>query len=278
MNRSKTMNLVGRSVYAAYAATILTLLSFHACHASPPKRAAAVPEVRRESLFTILSYSSVFVRTLVAKVPETGKPGAALGSGTVVGVLDGNRDAILTAAHLLPKGNFVAVYVSPTNDPNNPERAVEAQVAKVDYAKDLALLVTVEKVKGVFPIGLATAEPRVFETVYTMSNPVRAPRTAGVAIVDAAERRNTGKVNVYRLSGFGWPGSSGGTVANDRAELVGVLVGVHTSSDRFHPGSEVIIPDITFAISLPEIVAFVGDVSSNPPVPILPDVPDGGVL
>jgi S1-C subfamily serine protease len=178
----------------------------------------------------------------------------AMGSGVVVeGASFGLGQVALTAAHVVHGTHFAVV--STTEDGVEHSRTI-AIVLYRDEVADLAVLRLAEDLP-VHPIRVARNEPATYDTLYAIANPDGAPRTVGPAILSARHRRGVNGAEVWQLTAFSWPGSSGGPVVNAAGELVAVIVAVDVVDDptRDDEGARVLVPCVTFAAPLAAVHA-----------------------
>lgn len=201
------------------------LLVLAAC--VPPGRAAPADVLRR------VSASAVLVTT------ATGS-----GSGTVI-LQDEARSLVLTAQHVVGPGRS-SVRVVATSAEAPAALSVRSRVLLADPELDLALLETDAKL-AVPALPLASEEPGLYDAVYMVGSPMGLTGTAWPGLLSAKLAR--AGVSLWEITGFTFFGSSGGTLANARGELVGVPIVVATWNG--FP-----VPQIGFAVPLASVRSF----------------------
>lgn len=165
----------------------------------------------------------------------------ASGSGTVVWRGRGTI-LVLTCRHVAaPKGRPPATTFLLRSSRGDVDDVVAVLEAASD-TDDLALLRGADLANAV-PLRLAPHAPGMYERLYVVASPNADPGVAADAIL-SGELQVAGR-DVYRLTSFLWPGSSGGTVANAAGDLVAVARGVEVS-DGDDP---TIIPQIGYAVA-----------------------------
>lgn len=172
--------------------------------------------------------------------------GGGYGSGEVVGRRE-DGDLIVTCAHVAAAAQTI-IAMEVVDGPKG--RATRARVVAYDQVNDLALLQTVRSFGGpVLPV--ATKEPEAFDVVYIIANPngTSGLRAVGVGLVSRTHVPMGKSSEQYQITGFAWPGSSGGMLVNTRGELVGIVRAVMVDN-------HVIIPDVFYAVPLPVLRTF----------------------
>lgn len=195
----------------------------------------------RDMKETINKASGSLVLILTQEVDGTG-----FGSGEVVGHR-GEGDLILTCAHVVAGASAVLV-VEALDGPKG--RVTRAHVVAWDQVHDLALVETARSFGGpVLPI--AAKEPETFDVVYMLSNPngIAGLRTAGVGLLSRTKSPHGKIPEMYQITGFAWPGSSGGMVVNTSGQLVGVIKAVMVDDG-------VVVPEVVYAIRYPYVADF----------------------
>jgi S1-C subfamily serine protease len=207
-----------------------------------------------------LPAQTVFQRLEKAAVMVMVTDGSTMGQGS--GVVVGYHQAaplVLTAAHLFH--NDAARILVLVDDGATGGEGAPGLLIKIDRDKDLALIEVIKDDANLSTSGapsglpwrdalsIAKQPPGEFEAVYLMASPDSAPRTAGLGVLSALHRVMRGQ-EVYQITAFCWPGSSGGPVVNDRGELIGIIRAVARSG-------ETIISDVCDTVSLPDIKRFV---------------------
>ena len=194
----------------------------------------AAPPPAPTDLYQRVSASAVIVTTPIGS-----------GSGTVV--LSGRGGSlVLTAQHVVEgAGRRVEIGV-PYLSGHQGATTSRARVLLADRAHDLALLRTDEPLAAP-ALPVAGTEPDLYEEVYMVAAPLGLAGTATPGLVTAKLERDGAAL--WEVTGLTLFGSSGGTVANARGELVAVPVLV--SAWNGLP-----IPQIGFAVPLRSIHIF----------------------
>ncbi len=219
---------------------LLTFLLLASC--AVPQVVTPPPPLTQRQVLALGSASLLSLDVLDLENPDDG---VGTGSGAAVGRVCG-RQVVLTAGHLFTGVIRPLIRVETTED-GAPHWGVAGVLLAVDSAADLAL-VSLPVPTTSLELGLAPVEPEMFETLYMFGNPSGAPRTVGTSILAAKHRPSDSKHkrrgDMWQLTGFAWPGSSGGPVLDSRARLVSVILAV--DQDRDDDGAVVIIPDVAF--------------------------------
>lgn len=212
---------------------LLTLGFLFGCvNSSPPYyiKNAITPQ----EIFTTIAKSSVVIETPVG-----------LGSGTVVWTDGGGLSLILTCHHV--------IYDEETNKPFDELSISSLQAGSAvgiveDFSEDadLALVMGMGDLKAPALL-VAIKEPDLYEHLYVMGAPAGYHGTA-------AEATLTNKQGFWQLTSFIFPGYSGGTVTNNRMELVAVPRMVYAGVNPY--GVPEIVPEIGFVVPLPMIRTF----------------------
>lgn len=197
-----------------------------------------------EELFSRLAAASVLVRA-------TTPAGVGFGSGTVIKQTNGGC-YILTASHvvksLAPVSNALSVIIKESELIREKYTAI---VVAMDPNKDLALLFAYE-MQAAYVLPVAEEEPPLYTTLYSLGAPLGHYRTANKGILSSKNKEidteSVENIMTWQIPGVIW-GMSGGTVANDRAELVCVPI-------AFENVGSLPYPDIGFCTGLPSIKEF----------------------
>ncbi len=164
----------------------------------------------------------VYQRVSASAVIVTTRTGS--GSGTVIMRRPGHS-LILTAQHVVEtEGRLVEVLV-PYVTPELGAGKSHARVLLVDRDHDLALLRS-EAALGAPALPVAAHEPDLYETVFMVAAPMGLAGTAAPGVLSAKLERDGS--TLWQLTGLTFFGSSGGTVANARSELVGIPIVIAT--------------------------------------------------
>lgn len=173
------------------------------------------------------------------------------GSGTVI-YADPKRSLVLTCAHVVlsnGKDDKDLTGLQVISKQGERSVALPAFVFEADASRDLAVLIVVGNL-GLPPMKLALHEPDLFATLYAVASPLALRGTAAHELLTNKHVLFTARNrDVYQLTGFALPGSSGGTIANADGELVGVIEAIQAVGP-------VAQSSIVFAIPLPEIEQF----------------------
>ena len=187
------------------------------------------------------SPADVFRRVAASAVVITTSTGS--GSGTVI-LHERDRSLVLTAQHVVAgAGRVVHIQVSGGAEGS---MTVRSRVLLADRDLDLALLESAARLPAL-ALPVATDEPALYELVYSVAAPMGLVGTAWPALLSAKIER--AGAQIWEITGFTFFGSSGGTVANARGELVGVPVVIATWNG-------LPIPQVGFAVPLPSIRTF----------------------
>ncbi len=213
--------------------TLARLLPLLALAAQASACATAVPA----------SPTDIYQRVSASAVIVTTRTGS--GSGTVI--LRGPRSSlVLTAQHVVEaQGRIVEVLV-PYAAPELGKPTSRARVLYVDRDRDLALLES-DAPLAAPALPVAAREPDLYEAVYMVAAPMGLAGTASPGVVSAKLEHDGAAL--WQVTGLTFFGSSGGTVANARGELVAVPVIVST-------WNSIPIPQLGFAVPLPAIHTF----------------------
>lgn len=160
---------------------------------------------------------------------------------------DGSQ-LVLTAGHLFEGGVPVAVVETTEDTASGHHEMVGAMLVARDPVEDLALLELSRPVPA-RGLRLAAREPATFSRVYLFGNPEGAPRTVGPGVISAKHRPSTKRPHdLWQITGFAWPGSSGGPVLDAAGELVSVVLSVDLAQDdeSAEDGKLVVVPEVSF--------------------------------
>lgn len=241
------------------AIVLLSLLS-SAC-SWMPKFASARTAPKSAPHAAPLSPQAIFQRAndaLVMVIVKT-HDGTSQGTGAVVGLVGGYQ-VILTCAHLFEEAEgpiMLLVY-----DGRSGGTATSGALLVADADADLALVTVTGPLPTRMPLRLAPHLPGLFAPVYMLGHPAGAPRTASPAVVDSVARQQ-GTYRVMQMSGFCWPGMSGGPVLDADGALVGVIRSVHAATNIHGAPDEegnlpdVVVPDICYAVRLDALQKFI---------------------
>jgi S1-C subfamily serine protease len=190
-----------------------------------------------------MSPASVYQRVSASAVIVTTRTGS--GSGTVI--LRGREASlVLTAQHVVEAEGRVVEVLVPYATGERGVSTSRARVLLVDRDRDLALLLS-DAPLAAPALPVAAREPDLYEAVYMVAAPMGLAGTAAPGVVSAKLERDGAAL--WEITGLTFFGSSGGTVANTRGELVAVPVVVSTWNG-------LPIPQIGFAVPLASIHAF----------------------
>ncbi len=150
------------------------------------------------------------------------------GAGACSGTLIGDND-ILTASHCILKGKEADLLKVDLQG-----KEYLARVVKIDREKDLALLV-IPGVTFKNAVKLAEDPAKLLENIYVVGNPRNMfPDTITQGVVSFVDRVLPDlKGKWLQLDVTAAPGNSGGMIANEHGELVGVLVMAATTPYEF---------------------------------------------
>lgn len=216
-------------VVMLFLAISTTMLTCCIQHTVLPERGTLDKE-----MFQMLSESSAVIET------EHG-----LGSGSII-IASKTASFVLTCFHVIEdpflKGGNIFVTT---------HRGVfEATLYDINISDDLALLYIPSQEVG-FTIPLAKKEPENYSKLYLMGAPHGRAYSAAIAILTSKyHRSDLNNQILWAVTGFTYPGLSGGIAANVEGELVCVPSQVDIS------GKWGIIPELGSCIPLPTIKKF----------------------
>lgn len=159
-----------------------------------------------------ISTADLTLRSTVAiTMQDKNRQTLSLGSGAIVG-----KGMIITNLHFISDASFGFVQLSNDNEKHNIEG-----ILAIDELNDLALL----KVPTLHThqIKLQTGLPKVGDAIFTAGNPQGLSGTFSQGIVSSL--RQFENKELIQISAPISPGSSGGPVVNEKAELLGIAVG-----------------------------------------------------
>lgn len=170
----------------------------------------------------------------------------ASGSGTCIAHI-GMNSYILTCAHVLDDEEKRVLVGSWRG---GKWHEVPANVALVDEANDLALLRTTKRLEHIAPATIADTEPDLYEKVFVVGSgsDLYGLASEGLLCGTRGSTRTTCK-NYYVYTGLSCPGMSGGPLANDEGELIGVILAVDKNG-------HLPIWSIGYAMALPIVTEF----------------------
>lgn len=163
-----------------------------------------------QQIARILTDSLVLIETS----DKDGKP-IARGSGFYI-----DKQTIITNLHVLEWAYSATITVVKSGSKVNLE-----VVHAIDRQHDLCTLTVREE--GV-PVKIARRKPQVGDAIYTLGNPLGLTATFSSGMVSAIR---TGFIQIDAPIS---PGSSGGPVANDRAEVVGISTSSRTEGQNLN--------------------------------------------
>lgn len=158
---------------------------------------------------------------------STSDRGTAKGSGSIIRV-DKDFTYVLTAAHVISESvvevnnKGVLEYVNKESVDiiikygKNYKKKIRAQVQKVDYSIDVAVLKIFKNI-DVTPIKIAQVEPEMGDVVWSLSNPGSFEGVINKGVFSSVKE----DYSYVALAGFF--GSSGGMTLNNKGEQIGVI-------------------------------------------------------
>jgi serine protease Do len=154
------------------------------------------------------------------------KSGVGLGTGFVAG----KEGRIATNLHVIAGGGTISVLLS-----SAPEREIkDLEVMGVDEAHDLAVLRAPGIDLAVLPLG-DSERVRAGDRVVAIGHPLGLDHTVSDGLVSAV-RRLSPTLTLLQVSAPISPGSSGGPLFNDRAEVIGISAAVSTEGQNLNFG------------------------------------------
>lgn len=183
--------------------------------------------LRQEATSDSLSYNPADLMEANVIIIAKSDRGSAKGSGSIIRV-EKEYTYILTAAHVISEpvieinDKGVLGYVNKESVDimikygNGFKKKVRAQVQKVDYKLDVAVLKVLKKI-NVTPIKISQVEPQMGDVVWSLSNPGSFEGVINKGIFSSVEE----DYSYVALAGFF--GSSGGMCLNNKGEQIGVI-------------------------------------------------------
>lgn len=185
------------------------------------RQGTAEDEERRVELVARIERSAVLVLARGGKPNGSDKQGREGGIAVGAGVIVRADGLVVTAAHVVANAALVAVKLQGGD-------TVEARVASLDVASDLALLRLVDPPAELVPARLGDSDRvRKGETVYVFGNPMGLERSLSVGVVSGRHLLphlvgGTVEAEVIQTDAAINPGNSGGPVFNSRGELIAI--------------------------------------------------------
>lgn len=230
MSRPRTTPLVASTLVlvAALAVVVVLLVSRLGTTSAPQAEPIPSPSASQPASLTASEiYDAILPSLVILRVDRPGSDNAdthGLGTGVVA-----NADGlVLTAAHVVADAPTIDVeFIDGTR--------TTATVVTADPATDIATLQPAELPEVIVPAVLGGGIS-VGSRVVAVGNPLGLIATTTEGVVSGLDRSITGEDGV-RLEGMIQfdaavnPGSSGGPLLNDRAEVVGVVSSLADPSD-----------------------------------------------
>jgi S1-C subfamily serine protease len=221
---------------AVWAVAITAVVLFRGGGDDKAAPAAARPSASPSASDAPLTVAEVYQTVLpsVVLIRSTGKAGASAGaqsmaeSSTGTGVIANADGTILTANHVIAGASRIQVtYTDGTTS--------TATVAGADPKQDIATLTPAKLPETVVPAVIGGGA-QVGDPVVTVGNPLglTASTTSGVVSgLDRVMSRETGGdiPGLIQFDAAVNPGSSGGPLLNDRAQVIGVVVALANPTD-----------------------------------------------
>ena len=218
---------------------VAALVLLSACRTTAPVLSPA-------EVYQRVADSAVIVRTKAG----TTASGTVISSGAGVAI-------VLTARHVVASaGPGNAVSIEAQDDAGVP-REMRAQVVSIDPEHDLALL-RAETDFEIPALPLAEHEPGLYDELFVVAAPMGLAGVAAPAVLSAKEPRGA---NLWAITSFVFFGSSGGAVANTRAELVAVPVVIPT-------WKEWLVTQLALCVPLGTIREFLVASADRAPLPL----------
>lgn len=172
--------------------------------------------------------------------------GRYMESGEVIYYKDG-ISIVLTCAHGIHSSDLEVVRGDGVKLPALP--------LVVDSKRDLALLLV--KGEAGLPLPIAEKEPARWSPGYVIGAPSGHVGAGSSGTINGRVELGDGETLYEIVGAFVLPGSSGGILANEQAELIGVVARVYTSTDVEHKSkAQYAYPALSFAIPLSTIREF----------------------
>jgi S1-C subfamily serine protease len=203
---------------------------------SSPEQPAALPQASPSASDAPLTVAETYQTVLpsVVRITSTGKAGTSANaksmaeSSTGTGVIANADGTILTANHVI--AGAASIQVTYTDGTTST-----ATVAGADPKQDIATLTPAKLPETVVPAVLGGGA-QVGDPVVAVGNPLglTASTTSGVVSgLDRVMARETGGdiPGLIQFDAAVNPGSSGGPLLNDRAQVIGVVVALANPTD-----------------------------------------------
>ncbi|MDP9795489.1 S1-C subfamily serine protease [Catenuloplanes nepalensis] len=207
-----------------WALVITGLVIFQGAGGEPEAAPAPVPPSPSESAGP-LGVPQIYevVRPSVVRITAEGA-----GESTGTGVLANADGTILTAFHVVEGARTITVTYAGGAESR-------ATVAESDPAMDIAVLVPEEPPETLVPATIGGAAG-VGDTVVAIGNPLGLTATTTSGVVSALDRtldrgNDPDMAGLIQFDAAVNPGSSGGPLINDRAEVVGIVVALANPTD-----------------------------------------------
>lgn len=150
--------------------------------------------------------------TVSITMQDANRQTLALGSGVVIG-----KGKVITNLHVIANAKYG--FINLTDDYQN--YYIDGYTA-IDKTNDLALLV-IRGLNNSDSITISTVSPKIGDKIYAAGNPKGLSGTFSDGIVSSI--REFDDKSLIQITAPISPGSSGGSIVNDKAELIGVAVG-----------------------------------------------------
>ncbi|MDT5042312.1 MAG: hypothetical protein QOE51_3297 [Actinoplanes sp.] len=233
-NTPKLRRQVLIGVLAVWAVAITALVLLHDNDPAPRSTASAAPspsasagplgaaEVYRTLLPSVVRIESVVGGTQQAGAPETGT------QETGTGVIVNANGMVLTALHVVDRARTITLTYADGS-------TSAATLASSDAEQDIATLTPAKLPETVVPAVLGGA-PAVGDTVVAIGNPLGLTASTSSGVVSGLARTLARKPaddigGLIQFDAAVNPGSSGGPLINDRAEVVGIVVALANPTD-----------------------------------------------
>jgi serine protease Do len=178
--------------------------------------------------------------TAIAKSSVTVSGRGGFGSGTVIESND-KWARILTCNHVIANVERLKI----TYARGSKLVGVTCKVELSDEDSDLAIMRTARPISPP-AIAIAHDEPELFDSVMILGTANGMRWTASIGMLTAKDNSNFANDGLYQYSGLAVDGLSGGTMANDASELVGVPSCVARNGHLY-------VWNMGFAVPLPAI-------------------------
>jgi hypothetical protein len=200
---------------------IITLLFFSCKNQQQEKQTNGGKEIDNIKKEEAPNTAELTLKSTVAiTMQDKNRQTFALGSGVVVG-----KGLVITNLHVIAGASFG--YVQLTS--NDQKHYIEGFLA-IDKINDLALLsIPTIQTSGLI---LQNELPKVGEKIFAAGNPQGLSGTFSDGIVSSL--RQFEKKELIQITAPISPGSSGGPIVNDKAELLGIAVGGFTDGQNLN--------------------------------------------